>query len=207
MLGRSLMVLSGCDDARRIREAVREAYTAASEDPRGKHAFPVGREFAQSLGYPSSLLTELPAASVEAFSGVSNVSVTAEIPEGASVLDLGCGSGVDSLIAAKRSGPRGKVVGVDFSASMLERARRAASEAGLDNVVFCRADAEALPIKSGSIDVALVNGVFNLNPSRTAIFGELARVLRRGGLVYAAELVLRGPLAAEIRSSETDWFA
>jgi hypothetical protein len=101
------MVLSASYDARGIREAVREAYSAASKDPRGEHAFPVGKEFAQSLGYPSNLLAQLPAASVEAFSGVSNVSVMAEIPAGACVLDLGCGAGVDSLIAAKRSGPGG----------------------------------------------------------------------------------------------------
>jgi len=201
------MVLSAPYDAGRIREAVREAYSAASKDPRGEHAFPVGKEFAQSLGYPSDLLAELPAASVEAFSGVSNVSVTAKIPAGACVLDLGCGSGLDSLIAAKRSGPGGRVVGVDFSASMLERAHRAASEAGLGNIVFCRANAEALPIRSGSIDVALVNGIFNLNPSRTAIFRELARVLRGEGIVYAAELILREPLPPEIRSSEANWFA
>lgn len=201
------MVLNAACNARGIREAVREAYSAASKDPRGKHAFPVGKEFAQSLGYPSDLLAELPAVSVEAFSGVSNLSVTAEIPAAACVLDLGCGAGLDSLIAARRSGPGGRVVGVDFSASMLERAHRAASDAGLRNVIFCRADAEALPIRSESIDVALVNGIFNLNPSRTAIFRELARVLRGDGLVYAAELILRETLPPEIRSSEANWFA
>jgi SAM-dependent methyltransferase len=201
------MALGDSRDALGIRDAVREAYSAASKDPRGKHEFPVGKEFAQSLGYPSNLLAELPTASVDAFSGVSNVSVVAAIPAGALVLDLGCGAGLDTLIAANRSGPDGGVVGVDFSASMLVRARGAASEACLDNVIFCRADAETLPIRSGSIDVALVNGIFNLNPSRTAIFRELARVLRSGGFAYAAELVLREPLPPEIRSSEANWFA
>ena len=201
------MVLSTFDDDREIREAVRKAYSAASEDPLGKHEFPVGKEFARSLGYPSNLLEELPVASVDAFSGVSNVSVNAEILAGASVLDLGCGAGLDSLIAAKRSGPSGRVVGVDFSPAMLMRAHKAGSEVGLDNTIFCRADAEALPIRSGSIDVALVNGIFNLNPSRTAIFRALARVLRDGGLVYAAELILCEPLPPEIRSSEANWFA
>jgi arsenite methyltransferase len=193
--------------ARGIREAVREAYSAASKEPRGNHAFPVGRSFAESLGYPSDLLARLPAASVEAFSGVSNVSVSAEIPTDARVLDLGCGAGLDSLIAAMRTGPRGTVVGVDFSVAMLERARKAASETSLENVIFCHADAEALPIKTGATDVALVNGIFNLNPSRTAIFRELARVLRGGGVAYAAELILRAPLPLEVRSSEANWFA
>jgi arsenite methyltransferase len=190
-----------------IRRAVREAYSAASREPLGNHAFPVGREFAQSLGYPSDLLARMPADAVEAFSGVSNVSVFAEIPAGARVLDLGCGAGLDSLIAATRTGPRGMVAGVDFSAAMLERAHHAACDAALDNVVFCRADAEALPIQSGSLDVALVNGVFNLNPWRTAIFGELARVLAGGGVAYAAELILRAPLPPDVCATEADWFA
>jgi arsenite methyltransferase len=201
------MVASASRDPREIREAVRKAYSAASKDPSGKHAFPVGKEFARSLGYPANLLAELPGASVEAFSGVSNISVIAEIPLGASVLDLGCGAGLDSLIAARRSGPSGRVIGVDFSASMLVRAHGAASEVGLGNAIFCCADAEALPVRSGSVDIALVNGIFNLNPSRTAIFRELARVLRSEGLVYAAELVLREPLPPEIRDSEANWFA
>jgi arsenite methyltransferase len=201
------MVASASRDPREIREAVRKAYSAASKDPGGKHAFPVGKEFARSLGYPDKLLAELPGASVEAFSGVSNISVIARIPLGASVLDLGCGAGLDSLIAARRSGPTGRVIGVDFSASMLVRAHGAASEVGLGNAIFCRADAEALPVRSESMDIALVNGIFNLNPSRTAIFRELARVLRRGGLVYAAELILREPLPPEIRDSEANWFA
>ena len=204
---KSSVVLSGSHKAPEIREAVCEAYSEASKDPRAKHPFPVGREFAQSLGYPSDLLAELPAVSVEAFSGVSNVSVHAEIPEGACVLDLGCGAGVDSLIAARRSGQRGKVVGMDFSASMLERAHRAASEAGLSTVIFCRGDAEHLPIKSDSVDVALVNGIFNLNPARAEIFAELGRVVRPGGVVYAAELILTAPLPAEVQASEQNWFA
>jgi arsenite methyltransferase len=201
------MELSACSSARRTREAVREAYSEASRHPRGKRSFPVGKEFAESLGYPSDLLGRLPPAAVEAFSGVSNVSVFAEIPAGARVLDLGCGAGLDSLIAAIRTGPSGIVVGVDFGSAMLERAHEAASAARLRNAVFCRADAESLPIKSDSMDVAIVNGIFNLNPARSEIFGELARVLRRGGVAYAAELILREPLPADIRSSEANWFA
>ncbi len=198
---------SAFSSARRTREAVLEAYAEASRHPRGKHTFPVGKEFAASLGYPSDLLERLPPAAVEAFSGVSNVSVVAEIPAGARVLDLGCGAGLDSLIAAIRTGPSGIVVGVDFGSAMLERAHEAASAARLDNVVFCRADAERLPLKSDSMDVAIVNGIFNLNPARSEIFGELARVLRKGGVAYAAELILREPLPPDIRGSEANWFA
>lgn len=191
----------------RLRARVETAYSAAAERPQDEHPFPVGRRFAESLGYPRDLLAGLPSVSVDTFCGVSNVAVFAEIAKGVTVLDLGCGAGLDSLIAAQETGAKGKVIGVDFSDAMLARARQAAAEAGVDNVEFHQADAETLPIENCCIDVALVNGIFNLNPARGAIFRELARVVRQGGAVYAAELILREPLAPEIQDSESDWFA
>jgi arsenite methyltransferase len=191
----------------RLLEAVREAYSAAAAAPQAEHPFPVGRKFAESLCYPANDLAALPPISVEAFTGVANVSVFADLQPGMRVLDLGCGSGLDALIAARRVGNAGKVVGMDFSAAMLKRAHRAAIEAGASNLAFCQACAESLPLASESIDVALVNGIFNLNPLRDEIFHELARVVRPGGSAYAAELILRAPLPAEVRASEQDWFA
>ena len=191
---------------RKMREGVRSAYSAAAARPDEKHPFPVGRAFAEALGYPADLLDSLPPACVEAFAGVSNVSLFSEIPPGARVLDLGCGAGLDSLIAARRTGPAGAVVGVDFSEPMLARARCAAREARAHNVLFCQAGAEDLPLADASVDVAFVNGIFNLNPARDAIFGELARVLRRGGAVFAAELILLSALP-ESERSEANWFA
>jgi SAM-dependent methyltransferase len=190
-----------------LREMVRGAYSAAAEHPDQKHAFPVGRQFAESIGYPADLLASLPSVACDAFAGVSNVSVFAEIPMGATVLDLGCGSGTDTLIAAGRVGASGKVIGVDFSGSMLSRAREAVSESGIVNVELRESDAERLPIADGEIDVAIVNGIFNLNPAREAIFRELARVVRPAGTVYAAELTLSQPLPPEARANESDWFA
>src|SRR6266851_2483145 len=107
----------------RLCEAVRSAYSSAARQPGGAHPFPVGRELAASLGYPPELLDSIPSVAVEAFAGVSNVAVVAEIPAGARVLDLGCGAGLDALIAAGRVGARGRVLGVDFSEAMLARAR------------------------------------------------------------------------------------
>ena len=179
-----------------IREKVREAYSAAAAHPEARHPFPVGRAYAESLGYPA----DLPSARVDAFSGVSNVSMTAEIARGQTVLDLGCGAGLDAWVAAQRAD---KVIALDFSETMLRRAR---SEAPA-NVLFACADAEKLPLADGSVDAALVNGIFNLNPSRAAIFQELARVVRPGGRVFAAELILSRPLNAEEQGSEENWFA
>lgn len=190
-----------------LREGVRTAYSAAAERPADRHPFPVGREFAVSLGYPAGLLDELPAVAVDSFAGVSNVSVFADLPLGARVLDLGCGAGLDSLIAARRVGPEGYVTGIDFSDAMLNRARRALADAGACNLAFQAGDAESLPFPSESFDVAIVNGIFNLNPARERIFPELFRILRRGGTVFAAELILKEPLPPEDRASAANWFA
>jgi arsenite methyltransferase len=200
------MPVSSTDSAL-LRDKVRHAYSAASEHPREQHAFPVGREFAESIGYPAELLDTLPAVACDAFAGVSNVPLFAEIPIGATVLDLGCGSGTDTLIAARRVETTGRVIGVDFSEAMLFRARQAVGDAGVTNVELRESDAERLPLADGEIDIAIVNGIFNLNPAREAIFGELARVIRPSGTVYAAELILSQPLPPQARVNESDWFA
>ena len=186
-----------------LRQAVWAAYSDAASHPAGPHPFPVGREFARSVGYPEDLLDSIPEASVEAFTGVSNVPAFAELNPGDVVLDLGCGAGLDSLIASRRVGAAGRVYGVDFSQSMLDRARSASAP----NTKFLRAAAESLPLHSGSIDVALVNGIFNLNPARAAIFAELARVLRSGGKVYGAELILRERPEPPQELDRSNWFA
>lgn len=195
------------EKAERLREGTKWAYSAAAEKPFDEHPFPVGEQFAESLGYSRELLSSLPSASKEAFSGVSNVSIFADIPIGSVVLDLGCGAGLDSFTAARQTGTTGQVIGVDFSFSMLIRARKAAIEASTKNVEFYQADGESLPIGSVSIDIAIVNGIFNLNPKREAIFHELARVIKDGGKLYAAELILKAPLPPDIVESNTDWFA
>lgn len=194
-------------DSVQLRNAVHTAYSAAAERPAQKHAFPVGRVLAERLGYPADVLDNLPLVAVEAFAGVSTLALSAPLPSDAQVLDLGCGAGLDSLILARRVGPTGRVLGIDFSEAMLTRARHAAAEAGVDVVTFYRGDAERLPLEDASVDVALVNGIFNLNPARADIFRELARVVRPGGHVYVAELVLQEAVAKPDRFTEAEWFA
>ena len=186
---------------------VREAYSNASDNPGGSHPFPLGFDFAVSLGYPEELLQGLPQSSVERFTGVSNVSVFAEIPAGSTVLDLGCGGGTDSLIAAGKTGSTGRVFGVDFSASMLSNARSGVAEAGASNVEFREAEGQNIPFADGTFDVVLVNGIFNLNPNRHDIFQELARVIRPGGVLYGAEIILCEPMEDEERAGLANWFS
>jgi arsenite methyltransferase len=190
----------------RLREMARGAYSAAAEQPNRNTPFLLAGSSRRASAIPQSCLPAC-LAWLAMLLLASNVSLFAEIQSGATVLDLGCGSGTDTLIAARKVGPTGKVLGVDFSGAMLSRVRQAVAESGAVNVEFGESDAERLPIGDVTIDVAIVNGIFNLNPARDTIFQELARVVRPGGTVYAAELILSQPLPAEVRASEADWFA
>lgn len=193
--------------AHELRDKVREAYSNAADSPGDSHPFPIGYAFALSVGYPEDLLQSLPQSSIERFTGVSNVSVFADITAGSTILDFGCGSGTDSLIAAAKTGPGGRVYGVDFSPSMLSHAGAGASEAGAANVEFRESEGQHIPFADGAFDVAMVNGIFNLNPDRASLFHELARVIRPGGVLYGAEIVLREAMDEEERAGLSNWFS
>lgn len=191
----------------RLRDSVRAAYSRAASDPDELHPFPVGKAFALSLGYPRQILDAIPETATGCFAGVSNVSMFATLPAGATVIDLGCGSGLDSLITAQRIGEKGRVVGIDFSLEMLGRAVSSQRQLRLSNLLFLRSAAECLPLDSCSVDYALVNGIFNLNPFRDQIFRELARIIKPGGSVFGAELILHAPLPESSRAGAANWFS
>lgn len=190
-----------------LRTGVQAVYSHVADAPAEEHPFKVGRAFAEGLGYPAEWLNRVPTKSVEAFTGVSCVSVFAELPAGAQVLDVGCGAGLDSIIAGWRVGPSGQVLGIDFSEPMLARARASAEEAGLSHVRFEPGEAERLPVGTASVDVALVNGIFNLNPARAHIMRELARVVKPGGALFCAELILKEPLTSQEQANLANWFS
>lgn len=184
-----------------LHNQVRAAYSAIAVAPEENKLFACGRQLAENLGYPVEVLDRVPVAAVEAFCGVGDVSRWADIQATDLVLDVGCGAGLDTILAADRAA---KVVGVDFSLEMLQRAHLCMAEAGLAaKVTLLKAEVQSLPLLDASMDVALVNGLFNLNPFRAEAFRELARVLRPGGVLYASELVLREPA---ILGAETNWF-
>jgi arsenite methyltransferase len=180
-----------------VREAVRNTFDAAASDPAQHSPYPFGRNLALAVGYPESILQTIPELCVEVFAGVTNLSLSAELALGESVLDLGCGAGLDSFIAADRVGPSGSVVGVDFSSLMLARAEAARNTRA---VTFVRAGAEQLPLPGDRFDVVLANGLLNLNPARETILSEVRRVLRPGGRAYLAELISVGA------PTGGDWF-
>ena len=172
----------------KLRTAVKKAYTEVAQEPTRNHPFPVGRTLAENIGYPTELLDRLPNSAIASFTGVTNISVFADIPDGSTVLDVGCGTGLDSLVAAEQTGSHGRVIGIDFSYPMLTTAQTA-SRSNRKNIDYLCADAEKLPLGDNSIDVIIVNGIFNLNPFRGAIFQELSRVIKRTGTLYIAELI------------------
>lgn len=191
------------DNATDLQAKVQSAYSQIAEstiDP----PFPTGRTLAEDVGYPADLINLLPSVAVDTFCGVSNVSLFADIDAQNGVLDVGCGAGLDTVVAARRAA---KVIGVDFSASMLKLASQAVHEAGLDaKVTLLRCQAQQLPLVDASVDVAIVNGIFNLNPNRQKIFQELARVIRPGGSLFVAEIILKETMREEDLTNPTNWF-
>lgn len=191
-------------DRETIRNRVRATYSSIADAPADDHPFRIGPEVAESAGYPPEALGGVPTQTVQSFAGLSCLPCFAEIGPQDRVLDLGCGAGLDTILAARQAG---SVIGLDFSPAMVARARESAASLGLTNVEFQLGDAESIPLENDSIDVALVNGIFNLNPSRGRIFDELARVVRPGGAVFAAELILKGSPLPTSTDDEDDWFA
>ena len=185
-----------------LHDQVWAAFSEIALLPGENGLFPCGRPLAEDLGYPAEVLDKLPLAAVEAFCGVGDVSLYADIGPADVVLDTGCGAGLDTIVAAWRSS---KVVSIDFSLAMLERAKLSVEQSGLDGkVTLLNAAVEKIPLMAACIDVALVNGLFNLSPFRGQIFLELARVLRPGGRLYVSELILKEP--ADV-SAAGDWFS
>ena len=192
--------------AETLRRAVRERYEAVATDPTAPASFRVGREFAEALGYPADLLDRLPPESVARFTGVATPVFAAALQPGQRVLDLGCGAGVDTAVAAEAVGAAGRVVAVDIAPGMARQTAQTAAALGLKPVAVCQASAEALPLPSASVDCVLVNGLFNLAPDKADVLAEVARVIRPGGRLMAAETVLTKPLAEDELTSLDDWF-
>jgi arsenite methyltransferase len=188
-----------------LRDEIRKTYTDVSTAPEQDFIFPTGRGWAQELGYPEPELTRVPEASVESFAGVANHWTLGRIDPGSVVLDLGCGAGTDLLIAAQMAGPGGRAVGIDMTATMLDRARASAAEMGLANVELHEALIESLPLEDSSVDVVISNGVIDLVPDKDAVFDEIDRVLRPGGRLQLADVVIHNEVSEDARKRIDLW--
>jgi arsenite methyltransferase len=192
-------------DVEVLREEIRKTYTDVSTDQEQEFIFPTGRAWAQELGYPEPELERVPDATVESFAGVANHWVLGRIEPGAVVLDLGCGAGTDLLIAAQMTGPTGRVIGVDMTASMLERARASADEMGVDNVELHESLIESLPLGDASVDFVISNGVIDLVPDKDAVLDEIDRTLRPGGRLQLADVVIHHEVSEDARKRIDLW--
>jgi arsenite methyltransferase len=188
-----------------LREEIRKTYTDVSTVPDQEFIFPTGRGWAQELGDPEPELSRVPEASVESFAGVANHWTLGRIEPGSVVLDLGCGAGTDLLIAAQVTGPGGRGIGVDMTAAMLERARASAAEMGLANVELHESLIESLPLEDASVDVVISNGVIDLVPDKYAVFDEIDRVLRPGGRMQLADVVIHNEVSEDARKRIDLW--
>lgn len=198
-----------CDltfDRERLKKEIRVTYGRVAEHPDGDFHFHRGSAYASSaLGYDRAELDELPGFVTAPFAGVGNPLKVRSVPRGATVIDLGSGGGMDCLLAGRRVGPEGKVIGFDMTEAMLGKAREGAQIAGMRHVGFEQADISQLPINDESVDVAISNGVINLSPEKPAVFAELHRVLRRGGWVQFADIVIEAELSAAALNDVELW--
>ena len=184
---------------------VQQMYRQVAEQPHASYHFEMGRALAQRLGYPDDLLAAIPQEAVESFAGVGYFFDLTALQQGETVIDLGSGSGMDTLIAAARVAPTGRVVGVDFTLEQLTKARRLAAEAGIQHVEFREGRIENLPADDESFDCVISNGVVTLSPDKQRVFAETARVLRPGGRLAIADIVTTRQLTEAIVSNANLW--
>jgi len=188
-----------------LKREIKKTYACVSEQPDVDFIFPTGRAWAEDLGYPAEELAAVPDAAVESFAGVANPWELGRLEPGERILDLGCGAGTDTLVAAQMVGPEGRVTGVDMTPEMLAKARGAADELGTENVELVEAEVEQLPFPDASFDVVISNGVIDLIPDKDAVFAEIFRVLAPGGRIQIADVTIQQPVSDEGRRNIDLW--
>ena len=177
-------------DRDELRRAVQEEYAVVAAEPERGFHFHTGRPLARMLGYDEAWLEGIPEPTISSFAGTGNPFSLEPLRAGEHVVDVGCGAGIDSLIAARMVDASGRVIGVDMTPAMLERARASAATMGATNVDFREGHAEALPVEDGWADVVISNGVLNLFPDKLAGLQEMARVLRPSGRLQIGDILV-----------------
>jgi SAM-dependent methyltransferase len=188
-----------------LRAVVKARFAAIAASPSQEKKFPVGLASSKELGYDPKEIDALPASVAESFCGVGNPFGLGEVLAGQTVLDLGSGAGLDSLLAARRVGPTGRVVGVDLCPEMVQKARCNAGTLDLNNVDFIECGIETVPLPDGSVDVVISNGVFNLCLDKPMVLAGTFRVLRLGGRLQMADILLHEDVPPEEVNRLGEW--
>jgi SAM-dependent methyltransferase len=199
------MVTSIALDLDLLRTAIREEYTEVAACPLKGFHFHTGRFLAGRLGYPADRVDALPEPVIESFAGVGNPFSWGDLQPGETVVDLGSGAGFDAVLAAAMVGTGGRVIGVDMTPMMLDKARRNADLLGLSNVEFREGFLEALPIADQTADVVISNGVINLCPDKAVALAEAYRVLKPGGRVQMADIVVAKAVPDDAKEDVALW--
>jgi ubiquinone/menaquinone biosynthesis C-methylase UbiE len=194
-------------DVAELELKVKEMYTRVALDPEGGFHFEMGRAMALRLGYSVAELDAVPPEAIQSFAGVGYYFDLADLHPGERVVDLGSGSGMDSFIAAHKTGPGGQVTGIDMTDAQLTKAERLKHQPAMEAVRFVKGWIDATGLPSESSDAVISNGVINLSPDKAAVFREAARLLRRGGRVALADIVTDVPLPETVTCNATLWAA
>jgi len=193
-------------DTLTLRKEIQSIYARLAADPSGNFHFHRGPAYAADmLGYDPNALAALPADNTASFAGVANPHRIAPLTVGATVVDIGCGAGMDLLLAAQAVGPAGRAIGIDMTEAMADRARAGARALGLTQVEVRIGDALDLPVDSASVDVVISNGVLNLTPDKQQAFAEVYRVLKPGGQFLYADIIVASELSESIRRNIDLW--
>jgi arsenite methyltransferase len=192
-------------DVERLRTAIQLEYAEVATCPAKGFHFHVGRPLTWRLGYDQATIDGLPDSVVESFAGVGNPFAAGPLPDGAVVVEVGSGAGLDTILAARQVGPRGRVIGVDMTEAMLAKAHANAELVDVDNVEFRQGLAEVLPIADESADIVISNGVINLCPDKDKVFQEIFRVLKPGGRLQIADIVVGKEVPLDAREDIDLW--
>ena len=193
-------------DREKIEAGIREKYAQVAKNPEGQFKYPTGKNGLETLGYDKVLIDALPIAVASSYCGVGNPFALGKIKPGEQILDIGCGSGVDTILAAILAGEKGSAIGVDIVKEMIERAENNLALMDLENVKFQKASGESLPFAEDTFDVVISNGVINLIPDKEAAMSEIIRVLKPAGRLMVADQIAAGSVQKDLKARLANWF-